>query len=98
MPKWPVCLEKGLFQKNHSHGPLYNPVGYAALRGKSYEAYLWNNAFYCTFVVLLLDCFKYASLCNLFKLVNILRNYAAVSRNVFKRINKMILLFVKKIM
>ena len=45
-----------------------------------------------------LVCFKYVSLCNLFKLVNILRNYAAVSRNVFKRINKMILRFVKKIM
>ena len=49
------------------------------------------------FILLLLCyyliCFKYAALCTLIS--NIIRNSAEASRNIFKRINKMILLFVK---
>lgn len=39
-----------------------------------------------------------ALLCNLNKLVNILRNYAAREEKRFKRINKLILLFVMKML
>lgn len=39
-----------------------------------------------------------ALLCNLIKLVNILRNYAAREEKRFKRINKLILLFVMKML
>ena len=56
------------------------------------------------FILLLLlhvifDLFKYASLCNLIKLVNTLRKYAVNKLKRFlKSINKMILLFKKKML
>ena len=57
-------------------------------------------AIYFTFVVVCyyLICFKYVSLWNLIKFVNILRKHAASKQKGFKKVKKMILLFVKKVL
>ena len=57
---------------------LYNTAGYVALRGKTHFMGKKESVIYFTFVVLLIDFFKYASLyCNLIKFVNILSKYAS---------------------
>ena len=58
-----------------------------------------ESAIYFTFVVVLLfEFFNYALLCNLIPLANILVNMQQASRNIFKGINKTILLLVKKML
>ena len=58
-----------------------------------------ESAIYFTFVVVLLfEFFNYALLCNLIPLANILVNMKQASRNIFKGINKTILLLVKKML
>ena len=76
-------FKEGNYEKNDDHGLLYNTAAYVALRGLYINAILisWEKRkvlFISLFFVPLFDFFKYASLyCNLIKLVNILRKYAA---------------------
>ena len=78
----------------HKEAKVKIPINQGILYLSENRKVLLISLLLCYYLI----CFKYASLCNLIKSVHILRNYTGSKQKRFKKINKMILPFVKKML